>query len=146
MRFILSFIILLLITFSGIAQEKLPANGQDRHSQIEAIHVGFLTDRLNLTPEEAQRFWPVYNNYQHEMDGLFGQKRKNRDTNKDNPEEALTTDLALDGRVLDTKIKYQKAFQRVISAQKVLTLYRAETDFREYLMKQLHSRGNSDKK
>jgi hypothetical protein len=145
MRFILSFLILLLITSSGIAQDK-PANNADKHSKIEAIHVAFLTDRLNLTPEEAQKFWPVYNNYQHEMDDLFQQKRKNRNINKDNPEEALTADLALDGKVLDTKVKYQKAFQRVISAQKVLALYRAETDFREFLMKQLHNRDNNDKK
>lgn len=146
MRFILSFTIFLLITFSGIAQDKRPANSPDRHSQIEAIHVAFLTDRLSLTPEEAQKFWPVYNNYQNELDGIFDQKRKNRNINKDNPEETLRADLALDRRVLETKMKYQKSFTVVISAQKVLALYRAETDFREYLMKQLHSRDGNDKK
>ena len=140
MRFILSFIVLILVSASGIAQDKRPGDWDKKRSQIEAIKVAFLTDRLNLTPDEAQKFWPVYNSYQREMDGLMGQRWRNREANKENPEKALTTDLALDRRVLDTKMRYQEAFQRVVSAQKVLALYNAEKDFREYLMKHLHSR------
>lgn len=38
------------------------ANGQpNRHERIKAEKIAFITDELNLTPEEAQIFWPVYN-------------------------------------------------------------------------------------
>ena len=32
--------------------------------RINAYRIAFLTRRLNLTPQEAQKFWPVYNEYQ----------------------------------------------------------------------------------
>lgn len=135
LRLILSFLALILINFSGVAQDRHPSS-----SDIEVLKAKFIADRLNLTPEEAQLFWPVYNNYQRELNALWEQKIRNRKNNTD-PESALTTDFSLDGKILYTRRKYQKEFQRVIPAQKVLAFYRADPEFREYLMRRL-SRGD----
>ncbi|MEI6586265.1 MAG: hypothetical protein WCL56_09270 [Sediminibacterium sp.] len=40
-----------------------PQQGPPPHKNIQAIKVAFITRQLNLTAEEAQKFWPVYNAY-----------------------------------------------------------------------------------
>jgi len=35
--------------------------------RIEVLKMAYITKELNLTPDEAQKFWPVYNNYTQEI-------------------------------------------------------------------------------
>ena len=35
--------------------------------RVEAQRIGFITQRVNLTPEESQQFWPIYNEYTDKM-------------------------------------------------------------------------------
>jgi hypothetical protein len=37
-------------------------NGQ-RQEKIQALKIAFITQKLKLTPAEAEKFWPVYNQY-----------------------------------------------------------------------------------
>ncbi|MEL7147186.1 MAG: hypothetical protein AAFO69_12505, partial [Bacteroidota bacterium] len=39
-------------------------------SKLEALRVGMISDRLELTPEQAEKFWPVYNQYLKERGTL----------------------------------------------------------------------------
>ena len=58
---------------------------------LESAHIGYITQRLNLSPEEAERFWPIYNQYAAELH----QARANYRINKD--------ELALDEATLAIK-------------------------------------------
>ena len=54
---------LLLVSFTvsfliGVAQ-----NG----NRLEALKIAYITKRLDLSPEEAQKFWPIYNQYAEEL-------------------------------------------------------------------------------
>jgi hypothetical protein len=50
----------------------LPAMAQkDKiRERIKAQRIAFITQRLALTPDEAQKFWPVYNQFSDELDGV----------------------------------------------------------------------------
>ena len=41
----------------------------DQHGlgRLEAYKIAYLTKKLNLSPQEAQQFWPIYNKYQQEI-------------------------------------------------------------------------------
>jgi hypothetical protein len=52
-------ILFLICTLNLFSQQSQDPDG----SRIEALKIAYLTKKLNLSPEEAQRFWPVYNNY-----------------------------------------------------------------------------------
>ncbi len=39
-----------------------------RHEKVEQYRIQFLTEQLDLSPEEGQKFWPVYNAYKKELD------------------------------------------------------------------------------
>ena len=134
-RFIICIIFIFFFTIPTFAQEK-----QDRHQQIEALKASYITKRLDLTPEEAQKFWPVYNEYQGYITNIYRKKRENQQVNKDNAQEALKNDLDYDTQILNVKKKYQKEFSKVLPSEKVLALIQAEREFREELIKELKER------
>lgn len=132
MRLILFLIIPAFFTLTAQAQQDKPD-----FKDIEMLKVKFLTDKLNLTIEEQQKFWPIYNDYQREMNSLRDQKFKNLYATKDSPQQNLDSDISFEYKILNTKRKYLKLFQTTISTQKTLALYRAEPEFREYLMRRI---------
>ena len=108
--------------------------------EIEAIKIGYITRRLELTPEESQKFWPVYNQYQKELNLLNQQKKQTRIQNANNPNRLIDDDFSFDTKILEMRKKYRFKFNQVISDEKVKRLYIAERDFREELIKQLRQR------
>jgi hypothetical protein len=134
------FIFLFSITL-GFAQQP---NGGKRVKEIEAIKIGYLTRRLSLTPEESQKFWPVYNSYQKELLIINKQKRENRVTQNANPEKLVDNDFKFDTQILELKKRYRVEFAKILSAEKVKSLYIAEREFREELIKQLKNRSEGN--
>ena len=69
MKTILNTIIVAALMIAGslnaLAQEKFDDNWKER---MRSEKIAFLTLELNITPEEAQVFWPVYNKVQKELD------------------------------------------------------------------------------
>ena len=122
-KFIL-IIIVIVGSFSGIkAQDE---NGT-KAERIEALKIAFITQKLQLTTDEAQKFWPVYNQYENEIHSLQ-LNRKN--------EPALENEE----RLLNIRKKYKVSFERVIGPQKLNKLFNAERDFRTILIRRLQNR------
>jgi len=62
-KYIRSFLVISLLTFSclfGYAQD-------DGAKKLNEIKVGFFTEKLDLTSSEAEKFWPVYNEYSRQI-------------------------------------------------------------------------------
>ncbi len=113
---------------------------RERYEQIEAIKVAFITSKLDLNTDEAQKFWPVYNNYQKELMELMKKRREDRQKTNIDPNDKINADLAYESRMLDLKKKYKKLYLKAIPPEKILLLYQAEREFREHLIKQLKHR------
>jgi len=141
-------IILLLFCSTGLfaQQQQQPPPGDDQQKpareRVEAMKVGFLTQRLNLTPEEAKVFWPVYNKYQDELETLRKSRRENLVNAKMNfdemsekdVEKAVDSELGFRQNELDLLKKYHGQFKQVLPIKKVAKLYRAEEDFKRELL------------
>lgn len=133
------FIMFFTISLSLFAQDR-----KKRSEQIEAIKVAFITSKLDLTTEEAQKFWPVYNNYQKEFLALMAQRRAAREKTDIDPDDMINADISYESKMLDLKKKYKKLYAKAIPPQKILALYQAEREFREHLIKQLNNRRRGD--
>ena len=97
--------------------------------RVEALKIAYLTKKLDLTQEEAQKFWPIYNEYTKEI-------RKARiDARKDNKSE-----LDVEEKLLNIRKKYEVEFSKAISKEKVNTFFRAEKEFGTLLQKELMER------
>lgn len=118
-----------------------------RLAEVQAQKVAFITQRLQLTPEESQVFWPIYNAYEKEIRTVRKQIGGNR---RDRPAYANLTDeqaaplLAkeIEGRRQQTVIweKYMLRFRDAVGARKALYLDRVERDFTRQLLKRTMDR------
>lgn len=123
MKTFLSLLMLLFgCTFSSWAQGDGNQPDPKKERDIEALKVAYLSRELELSPEEAQRFWPLYNQYSKEM------------------RTAVTDDqdvLDRDEKVLNLRKRYRDEFGKVLGPQRVNRMYGAEGRFRQLLLKQI---------
>jgi hypothetical protein len=137
--------IISLIFLLGIqtinAQQHRKMSREDRE-RIEARKVAYITDRLDLSPEEAQKFWPVYNKHEEAIEA----ERKAMRENPPPRESDLTDDEATafiekmenhEQKMLDLKINFHKELKEVISPKKIVLLIQTEKRFREELIRHL---------
>jgi len=137
-------ILFLLFSFSIFAQ-----NGRllrEKKEQIKAMKVAFITNELNLTPEEATKFWPLFNAFEEKQQEIRRQKLKNYldrldDDAFDNlSEKEATTMLAqmesTEDELYQAKKKFVASLKGVISPIKILKLKKAEENFNKKLLQQ----------
>ncbi len=137
--------ILLLTSFIRINAQD---NRQLREERIRTFKVGFLTERLDLSAEEAQNFWPIYNEFDKSMEILrkneFDALRTTRDNIDDvteaEAEDVLSTVLEVEQKRAVYKIALAKKLKKVLPVKKVLALFKAEEDFKKRLLKKLRSK------
>lgn len=143
--YLLTFVIVSCATFSAYAQ---PEKFQEKKEHIEALKASFITQKLNLTKEEAQKFWPVYNEYQDAKDALHKEQREEFKNYKDRfdqlSEKELTEfvdkQIIYRQRELDIDKKYHAEFKGTLPIVKVALLYRAEQEFRREVLKEMQNR------
>ena len=138
--------VIAFILISVLCLKAQSGKGKEMHRQIEAHKVSFITQKLDLTPEEAQLFWPLYNEMQkkkHElnvkMNSIHGCcKSKNKDICSDK-EILAKCDSILDCEkaFVDLKIEYFNKYKKILSAQKVHKLLNIEKDFNRRLLRRL---------
>lgn len=118
-----------------------PQHGTERLEKLESAKIAFITQRIDLSPREAEKFWPVYNQFQREMRGLLRERREEMKAGKDMPaNERIDRQLDLEGQILELKKRYTREFGKVISADKIVRLFQAEKDFKAELIKELQER------
>ena len=109
--------------------------------RLESAKIGFLTQKLDLSPREAEKFWPVYNQYQKELKALAKERMAERKAEQQvSADERLNEQMEMESRMLEIRKKYTREFSKVISSEKVLHLYEAEKEFRRELIKRLQER------
>jgi len=133
--FILTFGIFLCANIPmGIAQE----NRQQRFERIEAEKVAYITKELQLNSREAQRFFPIYNEYRKEISSILQSSRGDaRGHNRQNRMD----ELAVETELLAIKKKYRTQFASIIGSARSSRFFEAEREFREKLVLELRRRG-----
>ncbi len=154
MKNTITVLIMLLIAAVAIAQP--PSNGEQDRSQrdemndkIKALSIAHITEELNMTETEAQRFWPVYNQIKAEHRLLEKEKRtllKKLEGEFDSLKEAQAQDyvaqlIKLEDKIYATSLEVRhKELTDIIGAKKFLQLKKAEMDFRRKMIKEYKKR------
>jgi hypothetical protein len=116
-------ILTLLFPLAIFAQENTAGE-----NKLRSLEIAFLTRELNLSPDEAQKFWPVYNQYSAEMRSMI--------KNKENDPDVLDKQQKL----LDIRKKYRNEFLKVLPPDRVNQVFTSEVKFREMVRKELQDR------
>ncbi len=125
---------------------------QPEHSseQLGAMRASFITQRLNLTTEEAQVFWPIYNEMQQALSNLRTEGRQimeshRGDRNLENASEEVLLEqmerlLELEEEMIEIRKSFHERYLAVLSARKVAMFYRAEEEFKRELLRRMRGR------
>jgi hypothetical protein len=132
---------LILSTFLAGAQNP----GQER---LNSYKIAFLTSRLKFTPSEAERFWPVYNEFQEKKLEIQQERVKlnmrfNQEGSSMTDEQLITLgDKLIELEVAETELtmKFHQTLKAVLPPVKIIRLYQAENQYRQQLLKELQER------
>jgi len=136
MKKLLIYIILSLFSAIGFAQQP---GSKDK---IEAAKIGFISEKLNLNPKQAQQFWPVYGEYnakRKEIRKAIKLLKLEGDESQSEAEalEDLRKIINYKQKELDLEKEYLEKFLKILSANQVALLYKAEKEFSQILLDKL---------
>jgi hypothetical protein len=122
----------IILTFCMSCVTLLPLAAQQNQvpgQRLEALKIAFITKELNLSIEEAQRFWPVYNKYADELRVLRTERKQNN-----------SSEIDLDEKALMIRKKYNGDFSKVLSSEKANNFFRSEKKFNTFIIRELQER------
>jgi len=143
--------IIVLLNFAVNAQDK--ESHEARMEKFRAEKVSFLTTRLDFTPAEAEKFWPIYN--QREKERWEAQKSRRELENKVTEAEETLSDKEVikltreySGSLqkeAELMASYNEKLLNVLSPKKVLKLYKTENEFRMNMIRKYRDNDKGDK-
>ena len=138
----------LFLSITGVAQKEIRGANRDR---VKADKIAYLTEKLDLTSKEAEKFWPVYNEISSKIDSLRNEIRKStlRKIKAAGGLEMISDKASYDILSWNREIQKQlllheeqleKQLQKILSYRKILQLHIAEKEFKKELFKKLKER------
>lgn len=139
-KYIFVFVIAVFATKVSYAQP-------GKQDKIEALKVSFITEKINLTPQEAQSFWPLYNEYNDKIKFArknFRQQNSNVTDFKTDKEadDYLAAELKLRQTEVDLRKEYFDKFKKILGSKKTGLLRKAEEEFKKEIIKTIKGNGN----
>lgn len=136
---IYSLLILLLFTSLGFSQ-----GFRDKKEKIKALKIAFISQKLSLTTEQAEKFWPIYNKYEDKIVALKETQLKQRFQKKELTDEEALKQIeeaeAAEVEIMSLKKKMRAELIPVIGADKVVELQKIEHEFHKKLLEKLKDR------
>ena len=138
--------IFLMISSIGMAQHF--GNPEVNHDKYYSQKIAFITDVVDLSPDEAAAFWPLYKEQESKKKDLMTSVRQYRkdiagrfdELSEAEAKEALEFFQSHMKEMNNLTIEYQNKYIEVISSKKVLLLLKAEKDFRRQMLKKIGER------
>jgi hypothetical protein len=149
MKKIINLLILLALSATWVVaqdEDDMLRNDPKAQEKIKAARIAFITERLGLTPAEAEKFWPVYNEFAMKRQDLrkeFEQARRNKPTDRSDEayqKELVELSLKIKQGELDLEKEYSNRILNVINPQRLMALRKAEQDFRNMVLRQIQQR------
>ncbi|RNI29064.1 Spy/CpxP family protein refolding chaperone [Rufibacter latericius] len=141
------FLFLMLWGSVALAQGQKKETPEERKARIEKIEtakIAFITDKVNLSGDQAQRFWPLYQEHDRRRSELRQKSRSLREENLNNYTDAqiqagLEARLNFRQRELDLDKEYMDKYLRIVSPRQLAQFYRAEREFTKLLLERLQT-------
>lgn len=116
--------------------------------RIEAWKIAYITKNLDLSPAEAEKFWPLYNAYKGEVEEI--QKRKNTirrgnrrvlQSKSDTELEQLADEyINLSVKQAEVQSYYHQELKKILPIQKVVLFYKTEQELNRKILEEIRRR------
>lgn len=136
-------VILFFLLFTGFATFAQRPNNGKFADKLESYQVAFITQKLDFSTEEAQKFWPLYNQYRDQTKKL--RLEGNRATFADDMSDAeaeqyIKASLDREGRELDLRKEFIQKLRGVLPARKIARLQDLDREFKKELLEKARER------
>ncbi len=130
-----------------------PRGRHDNFEKYKSMKISFMTDKLELTPEEAQKFWPIYNEFDQKRFETHQKRRELEEKVKNNYDKFSENEFKkLSYEIIDQYVKesdllktYHEKFLKVLPAKKVVILGQIENEFRFKMIREFRQKERNEK-
>lgn len=131
-----------LFVFSLQAQES--KDKQQHRERIKAMKVAYITQELNMDAKLAEKFWPVYNQYECAKSDLHKKEHFELENTENiteaEAEKMLTEFLNIEKEEYTVKKELYANLKEIMSARDIIKLHKLESDFNKKLIKEYRAR------
>lgn len=144
----------LLILFFVFSLSVFSQNKDQEYDKekLEAARIAYITNRLDLKPSQAEKFWPIFNQYQEDRKVLMEEmstfnKSCLQETDNERAKEKIGKRFEIQQRILDREKIFMNEIIEVITPLQALKLNGVNRDFTRqvYRMHQGRDRGGREK-
>lgn len=148
-RYTLSLLLSCALLLGSTAAFSQSSSKEERSENVEAAKIAFLTDKMELTSDQSQKFWPLYNEYEAKRRTLIKGYRSGYRQDVDALSEAeaksrIDNMFVTKEKELELEKEYANRYLRVITSKQLIKLYRGERDFTKMLLKRLDDKRASN--
>lgn len=142
-------VVVLFLSIATFAQGgKLRERFQQKKDQVKAMKIAFITSELSLTPDEAAKFWPLFNEFEEKQKAIRQDKIKNyvdRSQGSDKLTEKEAQNLLNQMETAEEELhqlrkKFVANLKGVLPATKILKLKKAEEEFSKKLLQEYRNK------
>lgn len=127
-------LIVMLLTFFGEGLAQQEGNRSYDKEKLESARIAFITNRLDLKPEQAEKFWPMFNQYNEKrtavMETMANLNRPTAEGITDaQAREIIKKRLANQQKMVDIESEFMENVIQVLSPKQALQLGGVNREF-----------------
>ncbi len=135
---------IITLLFILLSTTILFAQRDDHFERIQALKVSHISERVELTPEQAKAFWPIYDKYENERKELRRKHvqdyiKKNPEANRREATNMVGANIDFQEQQLALKKKFINSLKGKISDDQIDKVFIAEQEFRKMLLRRLNN-------
>jgi hypothetical protein len=117
-----------------VVQQKPPG------ARVQSVRENFIHKQLDLTPEQSERFVPLYHQYLQELGNVYRLKKLNSSDVQTNSSEQINKDIIYDSQLVEIRKRYMNEFFKIMPPEKVSLMLKSEHDFNQAVIKEMSER------
>jgi hypothetical protein len=126
---------------AAMDEDEISPTALDR---VQAQRVAFITEKIDLTSKEAEKFWPLFNEYEQEERRIRrqyqAQQKRPIDMTDEEARAQLLSHFDMEEKLLDLKRSYFLKLAEVVSPKKLAGFTRADREFKRMLLNRIRER------
>lgn len=119
--------------------------------KLDAARVGFITNRLSITPEQAEKFWPLFNEHEEDRMSMMREmrnisKKSEGEISNEEASELIQARFDIQMKLLNAEKRFLEKVSETLSPVQSLRLNEANRDFTRHIYRmQRRERGSRDR-
>lgn len=137
--------IFIFVGSSMTAQE----DDQSKEERIKALKVAFITEKLELTSKDSEKFWPIYNAHEKSEREIRATGRPNKMVDEMSEAEAvafINARLSAEKELYNLNKQYVDDMKNIITSQQMAKLLLLDREFKRKMLENIRGKRKGERK